>query len=81
MAALQMANKKGFINSEKEAAAKKRDKSSKTIIEGLGVRDWYVHCWSQQIVQHIYNIKHSCCWCEMLQALIFIDNAECNIEH
>lgn len=43
MAALQMANKKGFINSEKEAAAKKRDKSSKTVIEGLGVRDWYVH--------------------------------------
>ena len=40
-AALQMANKKGFVDNEKDKDKKKRDGSSKTIIEGLGVRDWY----------------------------------------
>jgi U4/U6.U5 tri-snRNP-associated protein 1 len=38
MAAIQMASKKGFIEHEKEQLVKK--KNTKTIIEGLGVRDW-----------------------------------------
>lgn len=40
-AALQMASKKGFIDSEKEKNVIKRKKGdSRTIIEGLGARDW-----------------------------------------
>ncbi|XP_019850472.1 PREDICTED: U4/U6.U5 tri-snRNP-associated protein 1-like [Amphimedon queenslandica] len=40
-AALQMATKKGFIDSEKDKEAiKKKKGDSKTIIEGLGTRDW-----------------------------------------
>ena len=78
MAALQMANKKGFINSEKEAATKKRDKSSKTVIEGLGVRDWYVYCSTDNTT---HNIRPCCCMCEILQAFVFIDNVEYDIEY
>ena len=37
-AALQMAVKKGFV--EKDGKNRKRDGSSKTIIEGVGIRDW-----------------------------------------
>ena len=40
-AALQMATKKGFIDSEKDKdTIKKKKGDSKTIIEGLGTRDW-----------------------------------------
>ena len=37
-AALQMASKKGFIDAD--SSKEKRDGSSKTVIEGLGIRDW-----------------------------------------
>ncbi len=40
-AALQMASKKGFIDGK--GTEKKRDGSTRTIIEGLGVRDWSVY--------------------------------------
>lgn len=39
VAALQMASKKGFIDLEKKAAVRRKG-DSKTIIEGLGTRDW-----------------------------------------
>ncbi len=38
-AALQMASKKGFFENE-DTKVKKKDGSSKIIIDGLGVRDW-----------------------------------------
>lgn len=38
-AALQMATKKGFIDVERENTVKRKG-DSKTIIHGLGTRDW-----------------------------------------
>ena len=39
-AALQMAVKKGFVEKDIDGKNRKRDGSSKTIIEGVGIRDW-----------------------------------------
>ena len=60
-AALQMAVKKGFV--EKDGKNRKRDGSSKTIIEGVGIRDWLdksvclsvCQCTQKTLYIYIYN--------------------------